>query len=150
MVKRYLCLLVVALTAATTLATARDATASGATQSRTAKKCLTKTQSTSFGTSSLYTVCLSAWDVWDGLNVSGHVAGYSCAISSSQYDCYSARRGSYWYSSLGAWEDWLNYEIVGPADVECVYLRVDTKPTGATSYQSFIVYYGPQHIVVGC
>jgi hypothetical protein len=45
------------------------------------------------------------------------------------------------------WEDWLNYRVsyVSPLVIynlhfsNCIYLRVDTKPNGTTTFQNFAV-----------
>jgi len=91
----------------------------------------------------VYTVCLTARDTYDGSHVTGY-AGTYCNVylpTGVGWWCSTQRSGSYWNAARGAWEDWVNYrlEYASPDHVgaDCIYLRVDTKPTGATSYQNF-------------
>lgn len=98
----------------------------------------------------VFKVCLTATDTYDGANVSGLVSAVSCYIDSPTgslvgYTCHRAdgvdyRKGSYWDANHGYWEDWLNYRVsdVMPTPpyssfVDCVYVRVDTTPSGYTT-----------------
>jgi hypothetical protein len=110
--------------------------------SRTVRVCSTKTVGITGW--SVYTVCLTAADSYDGLHATGYVAGVSCNVympTGAGWACQSYGKGSYWNASRGAWEDWLNFALVyrgsNVAYQNCVYLRVDTKPSGSTSYQDF-------------
>ena len=143
---RMMCVLAAVLaTAIAGLLAAAPSDARAAT-SRTVRTCSTKT--TPFTGWSVYAVCLTATDSWDGSRASGYVAGVSCSVylpTGAGWSCRTYARGSYWNASRGAWEDWLNYALVyrSPdpalpiAYQNCVYVRVDTKPNGSTSYQDF-------------
>ncbi len=99
---------------------------------------------------SVYRVCMKATDSYNGVAVTGYVSSASCNINFPTgvgWACKGFTRGSYWNSSLHAWEDWLNYKLVyvspdvrvGVYYANCVYLRVDTRPNGYTTYQNFEV-----------
>jgi hypothetical protein len=98
----------------------------------------------------VYKVCLTSVDSFNGSQVSGFVSSVSCYIDSPTgvgnvcTKVYS--HGSYWVSSRGYWEDWLNWRVdyISPFPflqsldhTDCVYLRVDTPPNGQPSYQNF-------------
>ena len=144
------------LTAATALAAAAIAAVPAvapAATTRTARTCLTRT--TAVTGWQVYTVCLTATDSFDATHASGYVAGVSCQVhlpTGAGWSCGPFRAGSYWNAARGAWEDWLNYALVfrSPATSmqSCAYLRVDTRPGGATSYQQFIT--GPLAIGTAC
>ena len=76
--------------------------------------------------------------------MSGYVSGVSCTVhlpTGVGWSCVAYTKGSYLRSQLGAWEDWLNYKLYYLGNVQmqaCAYLRVDTRPSGSTSYQGFI------------
>jgi hypothetical protein len=105
--------------------------------SRTSKTCESR-KSPLTGTA-LYTVCLTTYDWWTGTSVQGQVRGESCSYVPMGFACRANTYGQYWNSSIGAWEDWLNYAVVYISPVvglpisfqDCVYLRVDTKPDGS-------------------
>ncbi len=127
----------------------QSGTAGGAVASRqTGDNCDTHTLAV--GGASVYTVCMKATDSYNGIAVSGYVSSAACNVNLPTgvgWACKSSQRGAYWNSSLHAWEDWLNYKLVfispwvpvGVYYANCVYLRVDTRPNGYTTYQSFEV-----------
>jgi hypothetical protein len=106
-----------------------------------------QTQTTAITNWSVYAVRLTATDSWNESSASGYVWGASCNVflpTGAGYFCNGFSKGSY-RSSNGVWEDWLNYRVsyISPllgyeaAFSNCVYLRVDTRPNGSTTYQSF-------------
>ncbi len=111
---------------------------------REAKVCHTQTMA---GTGwQVFMVCLTADDSSNGSAVTGFVRAATCDIYFPVDTCGSFTKGSYFNSSLGTWEDWLNYQVdeqvasvlaEGEPVKTCVYLRVDTRPDGSTSYQNF-------------
>jgi hypothetical protein len=115
---------------------------------RTDRVC--QTQTAAGLSASVYTVCLTAQSSWNGASAAGYVAGTYCNVSlptGAGWMCGTERHGAYWNGSLGAWEEWLNYKLIYLSPVfsyqvhyaNCVYLRVDTRPSGYTTYQSFAV-----------
>lgn len=129
------------LASAVALAAICVAGASAAT-TRATSTCTTRT--TALTGWSVYRVCLTASDSFDGVHVSGYVSGVSCTVylpTGAGWGCGAYTRGSYWNVARAAWEDWLNFRltytnIAGGTMLSCVYLRVDTKPSGSTSYQA--------------
>jgi hypothetical protein len=116
--------------------------------SRTDAVC--QTQNATGLTASVYAVCLTARSSWNGAAASGYVAGTYCNVdlpTGAGWMCGTERHGAFWNAGLGAWEEWLNYKLVYVSPVfvyqvhyaNCVYLRVDTRPSGYTTYQSFAV-----------
>lgn len=119
------------------------ATASSAATTRSTSTCTTRT--TAVTGWNVYRVCLTVSDSFDGLHVSGYVSGVSCTVflpTGAGWGCGAYTKGSYWSSARSAWEDWLNFRLVytniagGTMLLSCVYLRVDTKPSGSTAYQA--------------
>jgi hypothetical protein len=102
------------------------------------------TQTNPFG-ASIYNVCLSGESSWDGSHAAGYVKSVYCNVSLPTgigWSCNYRTYGAYWNSSIGAWEEWLNFRLnyVLPFLVyhsDCVYLRIDTRPNGYTTYQDF-------------
>jgi len=140
--------LIVAIAALTTMlgvvsGVAQSEVAGAATYSRT-----TAVQHTQYaGPWSVYSVRLTATDSWNGSGASGYVSGVSCNINyptGAGNFCNGYWYGSYRYSN-GVWEDWLTFRVsyISPfalfrvAYSTCVYLRVDTYPSGYTTYQNF-------------
>ncbi|MDX6512010.1 MAG: hypothetical protein QOE36_1514 [Gaiellaceae bacterium] len=134
-----------AATAAATLAVSAPA-AQAATASRTIQYCTTKTAALTGW--SVYRVCLTANDSWDGSRVNGYVAGLNCNVflpTGAGWACRWETHGSYWNAAAGAHEDWLNFALVYISPFlgyqvyyqNCVYVRIDTKPSGATSFKAF-------------
>jgi heme A synthase len=131
-----------AIFAATVAMAAVCVTAASAATTRSTSTCTTRT--TAVTGWSVYRVCLIASDSFDGLHVSGYVSGVSCTVflpTGAGWGCGAHTKGSYWNSAKSAWEDWLNFRLVytniaGGTMLSCVYLRVDTKPSGSTAYQS--------------
>ena len=139
----YMCLVVAS--AAVGVLAAGQSSALAAT-SRTTQYCTTKT--TAVTGWSVYAVCLTANDSYDGSRATGYVAGAYCNVylpTGAGWACRSYTKGSYWNAGIGAWEDWLNFAVVYVSPFltyrvsyqNCVYVRIDTRPNGSTSYQAF-------------
>ena len=118
-----------------------------ATTSHTRTDEICQTQTMAITNAKVYTVCLTATDTYNGTTASGYVSGVNCNIylpTGAGWFCDSQAHGSYRTSS-GVWEDWLNFRVsyISPLVIynvhysSCIYLRVDTKPNGSTSFQNF-------------
>jgi hypothetical protein len=91
-------------------------------------------------------VCLYTVDSYNGAGASGYVSKAICNPGADAWDWYICgpfSKGSYWTGSM--WEDWLNYKVTFVnselwSGTNCIYLRVDTRPNGFTTYQDFKVY----------
>ncbi len=95
----------------------------------------------------VYQVCLTGTDSFNGSQSSGYVSSSTCQVflpTGAGLVCDGFTRGSY-RTSAEIWEDWLNYRVsyISPyfpfraSYSDCVYLRVDTAPNGATTTQNF-------------
>jgi hypothetical protein len=133
--------LAAALAAATAVAIVGSTTAAAA-STRTTTTCTTRTAAVTGW--SVYRVCLTATDSFDGARASGYVSGVSCSLyqpTAVGWRCASYTKGSYWNSAKAAWEDWLNFRlmytnIAGWSTQSCVYLRIDTRVNGVASFQA--------------
>ena len=97
-------------------------------------------------------VCLTSSDSYNRIGwVGGHVTSSWCNASGygAGNSCSSVGSGSYWAASRGYWEDWTTRSVnvypgcglgnhcwFGPSQT-CVYLRIDTRPSGYTTFQAF-------------
>jgi hypothetical protein len=115
---------------------------------RTDRVC--QTQSAAPFNAAVYTVCLTAQSSWNGASTSGYVSGTYCNIylpTGAGWMCSTEHHGAFWNSAIGAWEEYLNYKLIYLSPVfsyqvhyaNCIYLRVDTRPSGVTTYQNFAV-----------
>ena len=137
--------ILVALAASIAVGALVPQAASAATTTRTVNSCTRQTMAGIGAT--VYTICLKAQYSYNGSAATGQVAGTSCEVSYPTgvgYACAGHTQGQYWNSQLGAWEEWLNYKvnwfsyyvIYNRRFQNCVYLRVDTKPNGYTTYRN--------------
>jgi len=135
-------------TAAAIVCTA--ASPAGAATSGTRSDRVCQTQTAAPVNAAVYTVCLSAQSSWNGVSASGYVSGTYCNVylpTGAGWMCSTERHGAYWNAAIGAWEEWLNYKLIYLSPVfsyqvhyaNCIYLRVDTRSSGVTTYQSFAV-----------
>ena len=99
-----------------------------------------------------YSVCLTANYSWDGTRAAGYVAGTSCNVdlpTGAGFNCWGGKRssGAYWNAALGAQEEWLNWSVLYLSPVwplnrnafqDCVYVRIDTWPSGITKARNWI------------
>jgi hypothetical protein len=135
----------------TTNSTTQTTTQTTHTQTRT----VCSTQTTALTAWQVYKVCLTGASSYNGRAASGYVVTVACNIfaptgSALGYFCDSHAPkgrswGSYWNARLGAREVWLNQRVnrISPYPPynedfsNCVYLRIDTWPSGRISYQNF-------------